>query len=139
MQLIPYRTFLPDFDDMFGGMDLVNFTPAVNVYEDKDNVVVETPLAGVDPEKVDIEIEDNVLKISGSAQSKSEVDDKDKHFYRKEIRSGSFYRAVALPKSVEGSKAEASFKNGVLKVTVPKSDQAKPRTIKVKTVDTNKQ
>lgn len=133
MALVPYRSMVPDlFDDMFAGFDLVNFTPAVNVSEDKDRVIIEAPLAGIDPEKVEIEIEDNVLKISGSSEKKSEVDDKDRHYYRKEIRSGTFYRAVALPKAVEGAKAEASFKNGILTVTVPKSEAAKPRTIKIK-------
>lgn len=132
MPIMPYRSLVPDLDDFFGGFDLMNFTPAVNVSEDKDHVIVETPLAGIDPDQVEIEIEDNVLKISGSTESKSEVDDKDKHYYRKEIRAGSFYRAVALPKSVEGSKAEATYHQGILKITVPKSEQAKPRTIKIK-------
>lgn len=133
MAIMPYRPFWPDLDDFFGGSDLMNFTPAVNVYEDKDNVVVEAPLANIDPNQVEVEIEENVLKISGSTESKSEVDDKDKHFYRREIRTGTFYRAVALPKAVEGSKAEAAYHNGILKITVPKSDEAKPRTIRVKT------
>ncbi len=131
MPIMPYRSLVPDLDDFFSGFDLMNFTPAVNVSEDKDNVIVETPLAGIDPDKVEIEIEDNVLKISGSTESKSEVDDKDKHYYRKEIRAGSFYRAVALPKAVEGSKAEATYHKGILRITVPKSEQAKPRTIKI--------
>lgn len=135
MALVPYRSILPDFDDVFAGFDLMNFTPAVDVYEDKDNVIIETPLAGIDPSKVEIEIEDNILKISGSSESKTEVDDKDKHYYRKEIRHGSFYRAVALPKSVEGSKAEAAFKNGILTITIPKSERAKPRAIKVKKIE----
>lgn len=134
MSLIPYRTMFPNlFDDDLAGFDLVNFTPAVNVSEDRDTVIVEAPLAGIDPSKVDIEIEDNVLKISGSSEQKSEVDDKDRHYYRKEIRTGSFYRVVTLPKTVEGAKAEASFKNGILTVSIPKSETAKPRSIKIKT------
>lgn len=136
MALVPYRSMIPElFDDMFAGMDLVNFTPAVNISEDKDHLIVETPLAGIDPKNVSIEIEDNVLKISGSSESKSEVDEKDRHYYRKEIRTGSFYRAVALPKSVEGTKAEATFKNGVLTISVPKSEAAKPRSIKINVAD----
>lgn len=132
MQIMPYRQFVPQmFEDFLGG-DLMNFTPAVNVSETKDSVVVETPLAGIDPAKVEIEIEDNVLKISGSVESSTEVDEQEKHYYRKEIRSGSFYRAVALPKSVEGDKAEAAYKQGILTITIPKSEQAKPRTIKIK-------
>jgi HSP20 family protein len=132
MAIVPYRSIWPDLDDFFGGFDLMNFTPAVNVSEDKDHVMVETPLAGIDPDKVDIEIEDNVLKIAGSTESKSEVDDKDKHYYRKEIRSGSFCRAVALPKAVDGSKAAAQYSKGILKITIPKKEEAKPRSIKIK-------
>lgn len=120
------------FSDDVRGLRMPHYmTPAVDVYEDKDHVMVETPLAGVDPAKVNIEIEDNVLKISGSSEQKSEVDEK--NYYRKEIRSGAFYRAVALPKAVVGDKAEATFKDGILKISVPKADEAKPRRITVKT------
>lgn len=104
--------------------------PALDVYEDKDNVIVETPLVGIDPTKVNIEIEDNILKISGQSSHKSEVDDKS--YYRKEVRYGSFYRAVSLPKAVTGDKANASYKDGILKITVPKAEEAKPRRITVK-------
>lgn len=104
--------------------------PALDVYEDKDNVIVETPLVGIDPSKVNIEIEDNILKISGQSSHKSEVDDQS--YYRKEVRYGSFYRAVSLPKAVLGDKAEANYKDGILKISVPKADEAKPRRISVK-------
>jgi len=132
MAIIKYRPFWPDFDEEFFNLpsEMVNFTPAVDVYEDKDNIIVESPLAGIDPEKVDIEIEDNVLKISGKQERKTEVDEKD--YYRKEIRSGSFYRSIALPKAVEGDKAEAQFNNGILEITIPKKEEAKPKKIKVK-------
>ncbi len=105
-------------------------TPALDVYEDKDNVVVETPLVGVDPDEVSIEIEDNILNISGQSEHKSEVDEK--NYYRKEVRYGAFHRAVALPKSVKGDQASATYKDGVLKITVPKAEEAKPRKITVK-------
>lgn len=104
--------------------------PAMDVYEDKETVIVETPLVGIDPTKVSIEIEDNILKISGQSSHKSEVDDK--NYYRKEVRYGSFYRAISLPKAVVGEKAEANYKDGILKITVPKADEAKPRRISVK-------
>ncbi len=120
------------FSDDVRGLRMSHLmTPAVDVYEDKDHVIVEAPLAGVDPAKVNIEIEDSVLKISGSSEQKSEVDEK--NYYRKEIRIGAFYRAVALPKAVVGEKAEATFKDGILKISVPKADEAKPRRITVKT------
>ena len=132
MAIIKYRPFWPDFDEEFFSLpsEMVNFTPAVDVYEDKDNVVVESPLAGIDPDKVNIEIEDNVLKISGQQEKKTEVDEKE--YYRREVRSGAFYRAVALPKAVDGDKAEAEFKDGMLKITVPKKEEAKPKKIAVK-------
>lgn len=104
--------------------------PALDVYEDTNNVIVETPLVGIDPSKVNIEIEDNILKISGQSSHKSEVDDK--NYYRKEVRYGSFYRAVSLPKAVVGDKAEATYKDGILKISVPKAEEAKPRRISVK-------
>lgn len=107
------------------------FVPAVDMYEDKDSVVVETQLAGIDPEKVDISIENDVLCIKGESEKKSEVEDK--NYYRKEIRRGSFYRSIPLPTHVLGDRAEAATADGVLKITIPKAPEAKPRTIKIKT------
>jgi len=106
------------------------FTPAIDVYQDKNNVMVESSLAGIDPEKVEISIENDVLEIKGKTEKKTEVEDK--NYYRKEIRSGSFYRAVQLPTRVVGDKAEASYDDGVLTIKIPKAPEAKPRSIKIK-------
>lgn len=116
--------------DRFFESPASSFVPAMDVYEDKDNVYVESPLAGVDPHKVNITIEDNVLKIEGSTEKKSEVDEK--NYYRKEVRSGGFYRTVALPSHVQADKAEANFSNGMLKITVPKTEEVKPKKIPLK-------
>ncbi|USN53817.1 MAG: Hsp20/alpha crystallin family protein [Candidatus Nomurabacteria bacterium] len=119
-------------EDFFEDMPLARnyrFVPALDIYEDKDNIVVETPLSGIDPNKVNIEIEDNILKISGSTEKKSEVDEK--NYYRKEVRSGQFFRSVALPKAVDADKADAQYHDGILKITVPKREEAKPKTISV--------
>lgn len=105
------------------------FTPAVDMYEDKDNIIIETQLGGIDPEKVDIAIENNVLSIKGESEKKSEVDDK--NYYRKEIRRGSFYRSIPLPTKVDGENASAVNEDGILKITVPKAPEVKPRTIKI--------
>lgn len=135
MSIIRWQPFLTPFDDMekmFEGLmptTAKGFTPAVDVYLDKDNVVVETPLAGVKPDDVEITIENDVLTIRGKMEQQSEVDEK--NYYRREIRSGSFYRSVALPAHVQGEKAEASSHDGMLKVTVPRAEEAKPKTIKV--------
>ena len=138
MSLIKWTPFpfIDPFDEMeknFKEWPSVSgsFTPAIDVYEDKDAVVVETPLAGIDPEKVDISIENDVLTIRGESEKKTEVEDK--NYYRKEVRSGSFYRAVQLPTRVLGDKAEASYDKGVLTINIPKAPEAKPKNIKIKT------
>lgn len=114
-------------EDMWNG---ANFTPAVDVYQDKDNVIVETPLAGIDPEKVDITVENDVLTISGHTEEKKEVKRED--YYRKEVREGSFSRSVILPMSVKADMAEASSDKGMLKIVIPKAEEVKPKKIAVK-------
>jgi len=138
MSLIKWAPFFPEFDDMekmMGDMlpavrgNQFGFTPAIDMYEDKDNVIVETQLGGIDPEKVDISIENNVLTIKGESEKKSEVEDK--NYYRKEIRRGSFYRSIPLPTKVDGDKATAVNEDGLLKISVPKAPEVKPKTIKI--------
>lgn len=138
--LIRWNPFLDSFEEMdkifseFSpalGSGQAGFMPAVDMYEDKDNVIVETQLAGIDPEKVDISIENDVLTIKGEGEKKSEVEDK--NYYKKEIRRGSFYRSVPLPTHVIGDKASASAEDGVLKIAIPKSPESKPKTIRIKT------
>jgi HSP20 family protein len=107
------------------------YTPAVDMYEDKDNIVIETQLGGIDPAKVDISIENNILSIKGESEKKSEVEDK--NYYRKEIRRGSFYRSIPLPTKVDGDKAKAESGDGILKITIPKATEVKPKTIKIET------
>jgi len=138
MSLIKWAPFLSDFDDMDKMTESMlpsvrgeqfGFTPAVDMYEDKDNIIVETQLAGIDPEKVDISIENNVLCIKGESEKKREVDDK--NYYRKEIRRGSFFRSIPLPTKVDSEKASAINDDGVLKISVPKAPEVKPKSIKI--------
>lgn len=134
MSIIKWSPFLDQFeemDKMMQGLSNQGFAPAIDVYETKDAVVVEAPLAGVDPKDVEISIENDILTIKGQAKKESEVDDK--NYYRKEIRSGSFFRSVSLPAHVQGDKAEAESLEGMLKVTIPKAPESKPRKIEIKT------
>lgn len=143
MSLIKWNPFLNDgfaFDDMdkmFGEMlpavrsQHFGFTPALDVYEDKDNIIIETQLAGINPEKVDISIENDVLCIKGESERKSEVEEK--NYYRKEIRRGSFYRSIPLPTKVNGDKATAIIEEGMLKITVPKEKESQSKIIKIQT------
>ncbi|MCK5211475.1 Hsp20/alpha crystallin family protein [Candidatus Parcubacteria bacterium] len=131
MALIKWSPFLDmePFEEM--GKMMGAFTPAIDMYEDKDNVIVETQLAGIDLEKVNVSIENDVLCIKGESEKKSEVEDK--NYYRKEIRRGGFYRSVSLPTHVLGDAASAVAEDGVLKITIPKAQAVKPKTIKIKT------
>ena len=140
MSLIKWTPFFQEFEDMdktFDAMlptvqgDRFGFTPAVDMYEDKSNIVIETQLGGIDPEMVNISIENNVLTIKGESEKKSEVEEK--NYYRKEIRRGAFYRSIALPARVDGDKAAAVSEGGLLKITVPKITENKPKTIKIQT------
>lgn len=140
MALIKWTPFLDPFEDMDKAFtdfmpslraDKSGFVPAIDMYEDKDNFIVEAQLAGIDPDKVEVSIENDVLSIKGESEKKSEVDEK--NYYRKEIRRGSFYRSVQLPAHVAGEKATAAAEAGVLKISVPKAAEAKPKTIKIET------
>ncbi len=116
--------------------DQSSFVPAIDMYEDKNNIIVETQLAGIQPENVQISIDNDTLCIKGESEHKSEVDEK--NYYRKEIRRGSFYRSVQLPAHVQGDKAKAVAEDGVLKVIIPKAPEAKPKTIKIEAKKANK-
>lgn len=126
-----------DIDKVFNDMlpavrgKQFGFTPAVDMYEEKDNIIVETQLAGIDPEKIDISIENDVLCLKGEAEKKSEIDEK--NYYRKEIRRGTFYRSIPLPTKVDGDNASAVNEDGVLKISIPKAAEVKPKSIKIKT------
>jgi HSP20 family protein len=104
--------------------------PPMDISEDKDNVYVEVPLVGVKPEDVEVIVEDNVLTVRG--KSEEEKEEKKKNYYRKEIKKGSFERSVTLPTEVKADKAGAEAKNGILKITLPKLEKKKAKTVKVK-------
>ena len=104
---------------------------AIDMYETKDDVMVRAALPGVKPEQVEVTITGDALTIRGESKEENEV--KEENYVRKERRYGSFSRCVTLPSGVKADKAEATFENGVLTLKIPKTEEAKPRTIKVKT------
>jgi HSP20 family protein len=105
--------------------------PSLDVYETQNEVVVKAALPGIKPEDVDITLTGEMLTITG--ETKEETEQKDKNYFRRERRYGSFSRSVALPEGLEGDKAEAKFENGVLTLSIQKSEQVKPKKIQVKT------
>ena len=101
----------------------------VDVYETDDEVVVTASLPGIKPEDIDISVTGQLLTITGEA--KEEVDEKAQGYYRRERRAGTFHRHLTLPTEVESASADAAFDHGVLRLTLPKIEAMKPKTIKV--------
>ena len=116
---------------VFGAAELDRvLKPALNVAEGEHSYTITAELPGVAKEDVTLTLEDGVLTLSG--EKKHETEQKDKSWHRIERVYGSFQRAMALPKGVDGERAEATFRDGVLTIELPKSEQAKPKTLTVK-------
>ena len=101
----------------------------LDVSENENEFVVKASLPGVKPEEVQITVHGETLTIHG--ESKFEEEQKDERWHIRERRAGSFHRSIVLPVPVESDKAQASFEHGVLTLTLPKSEQAKPRQIRI--------
>jgi HSP20 family protein len=130
----PFREMERFFNDDFPFLPIIpkpkmGWDMAVDLYEEKGNVVAEMNLPGINPEKLDITVKDGYLKITGFREEEKEK--KETNFYYKEIRRGDFDRWVKLPVEVKAEKAEAQYKNGVLKVMIPKKEEAKEEKIKI--------
>jgi HSP20 family protein len=103
--------------------------PAVDVFEGQDAVKLVAELPGVKPEDVKLSLENNVLTIRG--EKKQEAEENTERVHRYERGYGSFERAFVLPSTVDGDKISAEYRNGVLTVSVPKAERARPREIPV--------
>jgi HSP20 family protein len=103
--------------------------PALDVYEDKDDLVVKAELPGLDKENVEVNLADHTLIIKGEKRKEEET--KQENYYRSERSYGTFMRTLQLPKDVQADKVKATFKNGVLEIRMPKTEEAKAREIKV--------
>jgi HSP20 family protein len=109
-------------------------TPRMDIYEKDDKVVAEVELPGVDPKNIEVEVKDNVLRVS--AKGKEVKEEKGKGYYKREMGERYFKREVLLPTEVIEEKAEAEYENGILRVTIPKAkpkEEKKKIKIKVKT------
>jgi len=104
--------------------------PAVDVFEDKDAVKIVAELPGVKPQDVKLSLESNTLTIRG--EKKQQAEERSERVHRYERSYGSFERAFVLPSTVDGEKISAEYRDGVLTVTVPKAERARPREIPVR-------
>ena len=104
---------------------------AVDMYETDQDVVIKSSAPGVKPEDLDITITGDTLTIKGETKTEEKVEKA--NYIRQERRYGAFCRSLTLPTTIVAEKAKAEFENGVLTLTLPKAEEVKPKTIKVKT------
>ena len=127
-----------EFDELFKDFTPVADTngreramiPAADVLETEKAVEIRLDMPGVKPEEIEVKLEENVLTIS--AERKSEKTAEDKGWIRQERAYGRFSRSFTIPATLDASKPEATYRNGVLTVTVPKREELQPKTLKVK-------
>jgi HSP20 family protein len=108
------------------------WAPSLDVKETKDKLIVQAELPGIDPKDVSISLSGGLLTIKG--EKKQEKEEKEENYHLVERSYGNFVRSIRIPVGVEEDKIEASYKKGVLKITLPKSEKDKPKEIKVKVV-----
>src|SRR5208282_3695387 len=121
------ETYAPEGRDE--SLTTSSFAPAVDVYEDEHTVTLKIEVPGIDEKDIDVQVENNVLTVHG--ERKIEKDEKEENYRRVERQYGSFTRTFTLPTTVDSEKVSANYDKGVLKITVPKKAEAKPKQIKV--------
>ncbi len=130
MAMIRWRPF-GELDKFFEELQVPTISRelAADVYEENGNVIVEMHVAGINPDKVDISVEGDHVRVTGSREEQKETEDRD--YYAKEIRRGSFERIIHLPAAVDREKTRAEIHEGVLKITLPKKSKAEAHKVKV--------
>ena len=139
--LIRPEPFSQEFDRLFSslfdtsGRQAHRWVPAMDLVEADDHFVLKADLPGLSEDDVAIEVQDNVLTISGSREAEHER--KEKGWYRLERSYGTFSRSLTLPDGVNAEKVEANFDRGVLEIRVPKPEERKPRRISIGSTNGN--
>src|ERR1017187_1899965 len=125
-----------DFDRLFRAafspeseVSTRTWAPPVDIFENGDNLVLKAELPGVNPDDVEIRVENNTLYLKGERKFEKEVEEQSYH--RVERSYGTFTRTFSLPNSIDADKVAANYKDGVLTLTMPKKEEAKPKTIKI--------
>jgi len=116
------------FEDLTDGRERA-WTLAIDAERDNGNLVIHAELPGIKPEDVKIEVQDDILTVSGKHEQDAEQ--KHKHYVRRERRYGSFSRSMALPAGVDAKKIKAKTHDGVVEVTIPLPKEAKPETVTI--------
>ncbi len=125
----PISLFHPLWRPRLRSLVMQEFSPSVDIFEDGDDVVVKAEAPGMKKEDMDVKIEGDTITVTGEKKTEEKVEKKD--YYRLERSYGSFCRSFRLPTDVQADKAKATFKDGVLEVRVPKTEEAKKKAKKV--------
>ncbi len=138
----PFRELVTaqrDFDRFFRGAfnpawgegeaSTRTWAPPVDIFEDENNIVLKAELPGLDPKDVEVRVEDNTLYLKGERKFEREV--KQENYHRVERSYGTFARSFSLPNSINSEKVEAHYKDGILTLSLPKREEAKPRTVQI--------
>jgi HSP20 family protein len=124
------RTSVPTGGDKKEAITVAEWSPLVDISEDEKEYVIKAEIPEMKKEEIKINVHDDVLAISG--ERRYEKEEKGKKYHRVERAYGSFMRSFTLPEDADGSKVNAEYKDGVLKVHLPKAERAKPKAIEVK-------
>jgi len=127
------RLFESPFSALSEGLQpfMSGWSPALDLYDDKDNFVLKAEIPGMNKEDIEIQLHDGVLTLSGERKEEKKSEGGDIH--RSERFVGRFQRTLTLPSQVDVDKVNANYQDGILTVTLPKSEAAKPRQIQIKT------
>jgi HSP20 family protein len=125
----PFSLFHPLWQPRLRSSAMEEFSPSVDIFEEGDEVVVKAETPGMKKEDLDVKIEEDAITITGEKKTEEKVEKKD--YYRLERSYGSFCRSFRLPADVQADKAKATFKDGVLEVRVPKTEEAKKKAKRV--------
>jgi HSP20 family protein len=125
----PFSLLGPSWLPRLRETEMEEVMPSVDIFEEGDNVVVKAELPGMKREDLDVSMTDNTISISGEKKKEEKVERK--NYYREERSYGSFTRSFRLPVEVQTDKAKASFKEGVLEIRIPKSEEAIQKEKKV--------
>jgi HSP20 family protein len=123
------------FEDVFTGrgedkeLAASTWAPAVDIYETENELIMTAEVPGIEEKDIEIKIEDNTLSLRG--ERKFEKETKEENYHRIERSYGSFYRAFTLPNSIDPDRIQAEYENGVLKISMPKRQELKPRKVKI--------
>jgi HSP20 family protein len=129
--LLPLRASLDRlFDEPWlSPVEMWTEPPRVDMYREDGHLVVKAEVPGISAEELEVTVKDNILTISGETQAEEEVEEE--NYIRRERNYGSFCRSVALPSEAEGDKAEASFEDGVLNLTIPMAEEPQEESVKI--------